>query len=101
MEQEKDNYEKKHFRFVLNILLIIISAFVHAYAIEVFFIIPSKSITAGFTGLSILINMIMAKFGVEIKVGYLLVMLNLPVAIFIVQKKLVKGSCSYLCYIYL
>ncbi|WP_156300317.1 YitT family protein [Streptobacillus canis] len=71
---------KKYKSYFLPVILIIISAFIQSYTIEVF-IIPSKLLTGGFTGLSILINMILSNFGITLSVGALLIILNFPVAL--------------------
>ncbi|WP_066900804.1 YitT family protein [Streptobacillus notomytis] len=71
---------KKYKSMILPIILIVMSAFIQSYTIEVF-IIPSKLLTGGFTGLSILINMILSNFGVSLSVGILLIVLNFPVAL--------------------
>ncbi|WP_064590981.1 YitT family protein [Streptobacillus moniliformis] len=71
---------KKYKSMILPIILITISAMIQSYTIEVF-IIPSKLLTGGFTGLSILINMVLSNFGINLSVGILLIILNFPVAL--------------------
>lgn len=76
---------KKHVGFIFAIIGIIISSYVQAYSIEVF-IKTSRLLTGGFTGLALLLNMIFEKFDMHISVQFLLVALNLPVALMCVRE---------------
>lgn len=71
---------KKYIKYIYPLIAVIFSAFIQAYSIEVF-IKPSNLLTGGFTGLAILINMLSNKVGINLSIGFLLVALNLPVAL--------------------
>ncbi|CAM3064182.1 YitT family protein [Streptobacillus felis] len=71
---------QKYKSYIIPTMLIIFSALVQSYTIQVF-IVHSKLLTGGFTGLSILINMIMSELGIKLSVGTLLLILNFPVAL--------------------
>lgn len=75
----------KYKGYIFAIIMITVSSFVQAYSIEVF-IKPSKLITGGFTGLALLFNMIFEEFNMNVSVQFLLVALNLPVALLCVRE---------------
>ena len=73
--------KNKMIRHVLSLLAVVISGFLQAFTLKVF-IQPSNLLSSGFLGVSILMNQIAELFGVELSISMLLIMLNIPVAIF-------------------
>lgn len=74
---------KQHNIFVeyaIKIFMIILSALISAYVLEVF-MQPSNLISGGFTGVAILIVEIFKKFNIDVSLSLLIPLLNLPVAI--------------------
>lgn len=79
---------KTYFNYIKSVVLILLSSFIQAYSIQSF-ILPSKFLTGGFTGVAILINTIFNKIGINVSISFLLVLLNFPVA-FLCYKKISK-----------
>lgn len=75
-------------RMIMNIALIFASAICQAYLIETV-IKHANLVPMGFTGLSVLFNMLLSKINIHISVSVFLVTLNLPVA-FICAKNISK-----------
>lgn len=75
---------KDYKKYFISLIFTILAAFIQTYSIQSF-IIPSKLITGGFTGVSILLNTIFHKFNIDISIGFLLIALNLPVAIMCIR----------------
>ncbi|WP_068268500.1 YitT family protein [Caviibacter abscessus] len=67
-------------RFLLSVFLILISSFTQAYIIQSI-MTPAHILASGFTGLSMLFNLILSKFNINISVSFFIIMFNLPVAI--------------------
>ena len=77
--------KNKMIRHVLSLLAVVISGFLQAFTLKVF-IQPSNLLSSGFLGVSILMNQIAELFGVELSISMLLIMLNIPVAIFMLPR---------------
>lgn len=85
---KKNIFIKRNISFIYSVIAIIISAYIQSYSIEVF-IIPSKLLTGGFTGLSLLVNQVASIFGFKLSVGLLMILFNFPVA-FLCAKSISK-----------
>ncbi|VWL85239.1 YitT family protein [Oceanivirga miroungae] len=68
-------------RMTIDIILIFASALLQSYLIEIV-VKHANLVPMGFTGLSVLIQTIFAKFNIHVSLSLLLVLLNAPVAIF-------------------
>lgn len=77
----KDLNRNKTFRLVVSILAVTISAFLQSFVIQVF-VRPSHLLSAGFTGLSILISDICELYGIHFSISLGILLLNIPVALF-------------------
>lgn len=71
---------KEKRRFMLSVFLILVSSFTQAYIIQSI-MTPAHILASGFTGLSMLFNLILAKFNINVSVSFFIVLFNLPVAI--------------------
>lgn len=71
---------KEKRRFMLSVFLILVSSFTQAYIIQSI-MTPANILASGFTGLSMLFNLILAKFNINVSVSFFIVLFNLPVAI--------------------
>ncbi|WP_067140919.1 YitT family protein [Oceanivirga salmonicida] len=67
-------------RMFINVGMIIISSIAQAYLIKSMLQVANL-VPMGFTGLSILLNMLLGKIGIHVSVSFLLVLSNVPVAI--------------------
>ncbi len=67
-------------RMLINIGLVILSSFAQAYLVESM-VQVANLVPMGFTGLSVLLHMLLEKVGINISVSFFLVALNIPVAI--------------------
>ncbi len=73
----KNPYYKNAWSFAC----VVLSAFLQAFVLETF-LLPAKLLSAGFTGIAILLNQITAKFtSYQISTAFFIVFLNLPVAL--------------------
>ena len=67
-------------RFIFSVLLIIASAWMQVYIIQVF-MNPCDLLSSGFTGLSILISRITQLLGIDFSVSLGILVLNIPAAL--------------------
>lgn len=67
-------------RFIFSVLLILSSAWMQVYIIQVF-MNPCDLLSSGFTGLSILINRITQLLGIDFSVSLGILVLNIPAAL--------------------
>ncbi len=72
---------QKYTRFLLNVIMIVASAFMQVYILKVF-MEPCNLISGGFTGLSLLINKIGKIVGFNFPVSLGILVLNTPAAYF-------------------
>lgn len=83
LHYERNGEMKKYrlkFNYITKIIMIVLSAFIQSYIIQAF-ITPEHFISGGFTGLSLLLNMIFKRFDINISLSFLLFALNFPVAL--------------------
>lgn len=88
------NRDKK-FRLFISILTVSISAFLQSFVIQVF-VRPCNMLSAGFTGLSILISDICGLYNINFPISVGILALNIPVAIFCykhISKRFTLLSC--------
>lgn len=71
---------KEKRRLLLSTCLIIISSFAQTYIIQSM-MEPAKLLASGFTGLSMLLHLILERFNINVSISFFIVALNLPVAI--------------------
>lgn len=80
-----DFYQKlqanRRVAFVISLIKVIVSAFMQAFVMQVF-MNPCNLISGGFTGISLFISRIGAAMGFNWPVSVLIILLNLPVALF-------------------
>ncbi len=92
--------EKQWVRFIISLCLVVLSALIQTYALQVF-LKPAGLLSSGFTGLAILINHIGALNNINISISLMIVLLNLPVAILcgksISFKFTVLSSLQFVC----
>ncbi len=91
----KNLYKNKIFRFFVSIFAISVSAFLQTFVIQVF-VRPSHMLSAGFTGLSILISDICELFGINFPISLGILILNIPTALFCyrhISKRFTLLSC--------
>lgn len=69
-----------YLRLVFSIILVILSSFLLAYSIGTF-VQSHHLLSAGFSGLSILISRMGELFGVKLDISYIILALNIPVAL--------------------
>ncbi len=68
-------------KLAFDIFLIILSSLIQTYVIKTF-IVQGNFISSGFSGLAILINKILSIYNINIGIGILILLLNIPAAIF-------------------
>ena len=91
----KELQKQKKIRFCISIFMVTLSAFVQVYIMQVF-MEPSNLLSGGFTGISLLINKILALVGINFPVSVGIILLNAPAAILCykyVSKRFTFLSC--------
>ena len=73
--------KNKNFHFLVSLVLVIVSAFLQVYIINVF-MAPCNLISGGFTGISLFMNKLTRVLGFEIPTSVGVLTLNIPAAIF-------------------
>lgn len=73
--------EKKPYARVVSAIKIIISAFLQVFIMQVF-MKPCSLISGGFTGIALFLNQVGALFGIDLPTSLLIILLNVPVALF-------------------
>lgn len=71
----------KRTHFMISLGMIIASAFIQVFVLQVF-MAPCNLISGGFTGIALFINRIGSLIGFNLPVSLLIILLNLPVALF-------------------
>lgn len=72
--------QRKNIHFICSVIMIILSALLQVYVIQVF-MNPCNLLSSGFTGVSILINKITNLFGYNFSVSLGILILNIPAAL--------------------
>lgn len=91
----KELQKQKKIRFCISVFMVTLSAFVQVYIMQVF-MEPSNLLSGGFTGISLLINKILALVGINFPVSVGIILLNAPAAILCykyVSKRFTFLSC--------
>ena len=73
--------KNKNFHFLVSLILVIVSAFLQVYIINVF-MAPCNLISGGFTGISLFMNKLTRVLGFEIPTSVGVLTLNIPAALF-------------------
>ena len=70
-----------HYKNIWNLTCVLLCAFLQAFVLETF-LLPTQLLSAGFTGVAILLNRISLEFtSYQISTSFFIVILNLPVAL--------------------
>ncbi|MDN0064571.1 YitT family protein [Collinsella ihumii] len=80
LERLKSLRRRAIVRRVITLCFVIVSAFLQAYAIQVF-VQPAGLLSSGFTGLAILVDRITSMFGFSFPTSLGMIVFNIPVAI--------------------
>lgn len=67
--------------FVISVIKVLLSAFLQSYIMQVF-MNPCNLISGGFTGIALFMSRIGSAMGMEWSTSFLIILLNLPVALF-------------------
>ena len=98
LKKINDLKRNKNIRLMISIGMVVIAALLQSYVIQVF-VRPCNMLSAGFTGLSILISDICALYGINFPISVGILVLNIPVACFCykhISKRFTLLSC--LCF---
>lgn len=91
----RDLNKNKNIRFIFSLCMIVLSAFIQVYIMQVF-MEPCNLLSGGFTGVSLLINKVLALFGIDFPVSAGILLLNAPAALLCykyVSKRFTILSC--------
>lgn len=78
LEQNKTSH------LIVSIVMIVVSAIMQAVVMKVF-MDPCNLISGGFTGIALFLNKIFSRIGLQISTSWLIILLNVPVALFCVK----------------
>ena len=90
-----DLKQRKTVRLILSLIMVIISALLQVYILDVF-MEPCNLISGGFTGLSLLVSKVFGLFDIDFSVSFGIILFNVPAAILCyksVSKRFTFLSC--------